>query len=453
MEITKQHIDNLNALIKIKVIESDYADTLEKALKNVRQKVSMPGFRQGMVPASMVKKMYGKSVLSDEVSKMVVDRLFKYLEENKIEYLGNPLPNNDKNNIDWDQQKEFEFFYDLGLSPEFKIEVPEKDTFTHYKIEADQQTIDEEVEKLRNRFGRSINAEEVTEKDMVMGSMIELNDEGTEKEGGLNKSSYIIVDKIEDPQTKSMLLGKKPGDDVVLDPRKAYKDELTASIYLGIKQEEVSGISHQFKLSINSISRLVPAEINQEFFDRVFGKDVVSDEVGFRNKVAEVLQFDIQQESNARLLNDIRNKILEKTSFELPDQFLQRWIRVKNAENKNFNPDTVEAEYNQGRDVIRWELIRKKIADENNIQVTEEEMMSEARRTVLNRVNQMGYSLPDDKIDELAQRILANQEEGEKIVTYIIEVKALEHLKSLVKIDEKPIGYQPFLDMLQNKAS
>ncbi len=453
MEITKQHIDNLNALIKIKVIESDYADTLEKALKNVRQKVSMPGFRQGMVPAGMVKKMYGKSVLSDEVSKMVVDRLFKYLEENKIEYLGNPLPNNDKNNIDWDQQKEFEFFYDLGLSPEFKIEVPEKDTFTHYKIEADQQTIDEEVEKLRNRFGRSINAEEVTEKDMVMGSMIELNDEGTEKEGGLNKSSYIIVDKIEDPQTKSMLLGKKPGDDVVLDPRKAYKDELTASIYLGIKQEEVSGISHQFKLSINSISRLVPAEINQEFFDRVFGKDVVSDEVGFRNKVAEVLQFDIQQESNARLLNDIRNKILEKTSFELPDQFLQRWIRVKNAENKNFNPDTVEAEYNQGRDVIRWELIRKKIADENNIQVTEEEMMSEARRTVLNRVNQMGYSLPDDKIDELAQRILANQEEGEKIVTYIIEVKALEHLKSLVKIDEKPIGYQPFLDMLQNKAS
>jgi trigger factor len=453
MEITKQHIDNLNALIKIKVIESDYADTLEKALKNVRQKVSMPGFRQGMVPASMVKKMYGKSVLSDEVSKMVVDRLFKYLEENKIEYLGNPLPNNDKNNIDWDQQKEFEFFYDLGLSPEFKIEVPEKDTFTHYKIEADQQTIDEEVEKLRNRFGRSINAEEVTEKDMVMGSMIELNDEDTEKEGGLNKSSYIIVDKIEDPQTKSMLLGKKPGDDVVLDPRKAYKDELTASIYLGIKQEEVSGISHQFKLSINSISRLVPAEINQEFFDRVFGKDVVSDEVGFRNKVAEVLQFDIQQESNARLLNDIRNKILEKTSFELPDQFLQRWIRVKNAENKNFNPDTVEAEYNQGRDVIRWELIRKKIADENNIQVTEEEMMSEARRTVLNRVNQMGYSLPDDKIDELAQRILANQEEGEKIVTYIIEVKALEHLKSLVKIDEKPIGYQPFLDMLQNKAS
>jgi trigger factor len=453
MEITKQHIDNLNALIKITVIESDYADTLDKALKNVRQKVSMPGFRQGMVPAGMVKKMYGKSVLSDEVSKMVVDRLFKYLEENKIEYLGNPLPNNDKNNIDWDQQKEFEFFYDLGLSPEFKIVVPEKDTFTHYKIEADQQTIDEEVEKLRNRFGRSINAEEVTEKDMVMGSMIELNDDGTEKEGGLNKSSYIIVDKIEDAGTKSILLGKKPGDDVVLDPRKAYKDELTASIYLGIKQEEVGGISHQFKLSINSISRLVPAEINQEFFDRVFGKDVVSDEAGFRNKVAEVLQFDIQQESNARLLNDIRNKILEKTSFELPDQFLQRWIRVKNADNKNFNPDTVEAEYNQGRDVIRWELIRKKIADENNIQVTEEEMMSEARRTVLNRVNQMGYSLPDDKIDELAQRILANQEEGEKIVTYIIEVKALEHLKSLVKIDEKPIGYQPFLDMLQNKAS
>lgn len=452
MEITKEQIDDLNALIRIRVEEKDYAEAVEKAIKNLKNKISIPGFRPGMVPVGMIRKMYGKAVLSDEVSKITVDKLFRYLDENNIEYLGNPLPNAEKNQVDWDAQKEFEFYYDLGLSPKFAVVLPTDKKFTHYQVEADPAIVDDEVEKLRRRYGRSINAESVEDEDMVMGTLTELNEDGTVKEGGLTKPSYIILDKIEDEATRQLLIGKKTGDEVIIDPRKAYKDNLTVSIYLGIKPEEVDQISHQFKLTIQSVSRLVPAEMDQEFFDRVFGKDVVHTEEEFRNKVADILKFDLQQESNARLMNEIRDAVLEATQFELPDNFLKRWIKVKNAEDKNFNPDTVDDEYNKGREIIRWELIRKQVAEQNNIQVQHEEMMNEARRMVINRVQQMGYSLPEERVDELANRLLANNEERDKIVTYIVEVKVLDYIKSQLNVVPEPIGYNAFLEKLNASA-
>ncbi|MCX7743306.1 MAG: trigger factor [Flavobacteriales bacterium] len=448
MEITKEQIDDLNALIRIRVEEKDYAEAVEKAIKNLKNKITIPGFRPGMVPAGMIRKMYGKAVLSDEVSKITVEKLFRFLDENNIEYLGNPLPNAEKNKVDWDAQKEFEFYYDLGLSPKFAVVLPTDKKFTHYQIEADPAVVSDEVEKLRKRYGRSINAENVEENDMVKGTLTELNEDGSIKEGGLSKPSYIILDKIEDDATRQSLLGKKPGDEVIIDPRKAYKDNLTVSIYLGIKPEEVDQISNQFKLTIQSVSRLVPAEMDQEFFDRVFGKDVVHNEEEFRNKIADVLKFDLQQESNARLMNEIRNAVLAATQFDLPDNFLKRWIKVKSAEDKNFNPETVDDEYNKGREIIRWELIRKQVAEQNNIQVQHEEMMNEARRMVINRVQQMGYSLPDDRVDELANRLLTNNEERDKIITYIIEVKVLDYIKSQLNVVPEPISYNAFLEKL-----
>lgn len=452
MEITKEQIDDLNVLIRIRVGEQDYTESVEKAIKNLKNKVTIPGFRRGMVPAGMIRKMYGKAVLSDEVSKITVEKLFHFLDENKIEYLGNPLPNAEKNNVDWDAQKEFEFYYDLGLSPKFAVVLPTDKKFTHYQIEAEPEVVADEIEKLRRRYGKSIKAETVEEDDMIVVRLTELNEDGSEKEGGISKPTYITLDTIEDEATRQLLIGKNVGDEVILDPRKVYKDNLTISIYLGIKPEEVDQISQQFKLTIKTISRLEPAEMDQEFFDRVFGQDVVHSEEEFKNKVAEVLKFDLQQESNARLMNEIRDAVLTATQFELPDNFLKRWIKVKNAEDKNFNPDTVDDEYNKGREVIRWELIRKQVAEQNNIQVQHEEMMNEARRMVINRVQQMGYSLPEDRVDELANRLLASIEERDKIVTYIIEVKVLEYIKSQLNVSPEPIGYNEFLEKLNIQA-
>jgi trigger factor len=453
MEITKEQIDDLNAIIRIRIEEKDYENSVEKAIKNLKNKLTMPGFRPGMVPIGIIRKMYGKAILSEEVSKITVDELFRYLDENKIEYLGNPLPNAEKNHVDWDTQKEFEFYYDLGLSPKFAVVIPSDRKFTHFKIEVEPEVVEEEVEILRNRYGKSIDAESVEDKDMIMGTLTELNEDGSVKEGGLCKSIHLELDMINDEGTRQLLIGKKVGEEVILDPRKAYKDNLTASIYLGIKSEEVNQLSHQFKLAIQAINRLIPAEMDQEFFDRVFGKDVVHSEEEFKNKVAEVLKLDLQKESDARLMNEIKYAVLEVTQFDLPDNFLKRWIKVKNAEDENFNPDIIDDLYNEGREIIRWELIRKQVAEQNNIQVQQEEIMNEARRIVNNRLQQMRFLFSEEQLEELANRLLVNKEEHDRIVTYILEMKVLEYIKSQLNIKTEPIGYNAFLEKINVQAN
>lgn len=448
MLITKENIDALNALISIKIEEADYTDKVEKALKSLKQKVSVPGFRPGMVPVGMIKKMYGKQVLSEEVGKITVDALYQYLDKEKIEYLGNPLPNQDKNIIDWDVQKEFTFYYDLGIAPDFEIQMPVNYTFNHLIVEVDDDVLTSEIEKLKSRYGRSINPENVEEKDLVIGQITELAD-GAPKEGGLKKQTYLIVDKLHDEKVKKDFIGKKIGDVITFNPKTAYKDDVTASIYLGVKPEEMANVSDEFQLEITGINRMMPAEMNQEFFDKVLGEGSVQNEEEFLNRIREFLKSDLQGESNAKLFNDIRNELLNQNIFTLPDDFLKRWLKVKNAEKADFNPDKIEEDYDQGKDVIRWELIRKKIVTQNNIQVSEEEIVQEAKRTVVSRLNQMGYSLPEERIQEAAVRLLSSEQEYEKIINFLYEIKALELLKSKVNINEKPILYSEYLSQLQ----
>ncbi len=449
MEITKEQIDDLNAVIRIRVEEKDYTEAVEKVIKNLKNTISIPGFRPGKVPVGMIRKMYGKAVLSEEVSKITVEKLFTYLNENNIDCLALPLLNKEKNQVDWDTQKEFEFYYDIALSPKFEVVFPTDRKFTYYQVELDPAVVADEVEKLRRIYGRSIIAESVEEEDMVMCTLTELNEDGTLKKGGLSKPSYIIIDKIEDESTRQLLIGKKPGEEIIIDLRKVYKDNLTISIYLGIIPDDVDQISHQFKLTIQSVSRLVPAEMDQEFFDRVFGKDLVHNEEEFRNKVVDILKFDLWQKCNVLLINEIRDAVLELTQFDLPDEFLKRSIKEKNAGDKNFNPDTVDSEYNKGRENIRWDLIRSQVAEQNNIQVQYEEMINKARNMVITRVRHMGYSLPEERLDELTDSLLANNEEHDKIFTYILELKVMEYIISKLNVVKESISYNAFLEKLK----
>lgn len=452
MQITREDIDSLNAILAIHVEEADYAEAVDKSIRNLKQKVNVPGFRPGMVPTGMIKKMYGRQVLSEEVGRITVDNLYKYLEEQHIDFLGNPLPNLERNQIDWDNQKEFTFYYDLGLAPQFQVTIPHDETFRHLKVEVEGAVLADELERLRRRYGRSMNAESVEEKDLVAGQITELGEDGQPKEGGLDKQTYIILDKIEDESVRQKFLGAKVGDEIVFDPRTAYKDEVTASIYLGVKPEEVKDLSGQFRMAISTITRLVPSDMNQEFFDKVFGEGQVGSEEEFTERIRQLLASDMQGESNAKLFNEIRKSILAHTRFELPDAFLKRWIKVKNSEEKDFNPERVDEEYDSGRDVIRWELIRKKIVNDQQIQITNEEMMGEARRTVVNRLNQMGYSLPEERVDEAARRLLGSEQEAEKIVNFLYEIKALEYLKTQVTIQEESIGYEAFTRQLESQS-
>ena len=405
-----------------------------------------------MVPIGMIKKMYGKAVLSDEIGKITIDALFKYLDDNKISYLGQPLPSLTKNeSIDWDNQSDFVFYYDLGLSPDFETQIP-AEAFTSYQVEVGEDVLAKEIDKLRERNGRNINPDHVEEKDFVMGTATELSAPGEIKEGGVSKTIYVFTEKIDDENAKSKIIGAKVGDTMELDVKKLYKDDVTAGIYLGVKAEEVGGLSDLFRFEITTINRMVPAEMDVEFFDKVFGPGVVTTEEEFKSKLTDFLKGDLQSESNAMLLNTIRKSIIDANEIELPDDFLKRWLKVKNEDNKKVNVEEILNDYESNKKYIRWEIIRNKLIAKYDLQLEEGELMDAARVDVMNRITRMGYQLPPERIDEFAKTLLGNQEEAEKLINGILETKALRRIKDEANIVESTIGYEEYMSMLEKNA-
>jgi trigger factor len=452
MEIGFETKANLTAEIKVEVVSSDYSEVVDKALKSLKHKVNVPGFRPGMVPVGMIKKLYGKAVLSDEIGKITIDALFKYLDEQKISYLGQPLPSLSKNEtIDWDNQKDFVFYYDLGLSPVFELQIP-SEAFTSYQVEVGDDVLNKEINKLAERNGRNINPEIVEEKDFVMGTATELSEPGVVKENGVSKTIYVFSEKIDDQDSKSKIIGAKVGDVLELDVKKLYKDDVTAGIYLGVKAEEVSELSNLFSLEITTINRMVPAEMDQEFFDKVFGEGQVANEEEFKDKLRGFLKNDLQSESNAMLLNSIRKGILDANVFELPDDFLKRWLKVKNEDNKKVDVEEILNDYENNKQYIRWEIIRNKVVAKYEVNLEEGELMDAARVDVMNRVTRMGYQLPPERIDEFAKTLLSNQEEADKLINGILETKALRKIKDEANIVESSIGYDDYLALLEKNA-
>jgi len=449
MEIGFEKKEDLTAEIKVSLVASDYADTVEKALKSLKNKVNVPGFRPGMVPVGMIKKLYGKSVLSDEIGKITIDALFKYLDENKIGYLGQPLPSLTKNEtIDWDNQKDFTFYYDLGLSPVFEMQLP-TEAFTSYQVEVSDDVLQKEIDKLADRNGRNINPDVVEEKDFVMGTATELSAPGEVKEGGVSKTIYVFSEKVEDAALKATIIGSKVGDVHELNVKKLYKDDVTAGIYLGVKSEEVEALSNLFKFEITTINRMVPAQMDTEFFDKVFGPGVVTTEEEFKEKLRGFLKNDLQSESNVMLLNNIRKGILEANKFELPDEFLKRWLKVKNEDNKKVDVDDIINDYDNNKQYIRWEILRNKIVTKYEVNLEDGELIDAARVDVMNRVTRMGYQLPPERIDEFAKTLLSNQEEADKLINGILETKALRKVKEEANIVESSIGYDDYVAMLE----
>jgi trigger factor len=452
MEIGFETKANLTAEIKVEVVSSDYTEVVDKALKSLKHKVNVPGFRPGMVPVGMIKKLYGKAVLSDEIGKITIDALFKYLDEQKISYLGQPLPSLSKNEtIDWDNQKDFVFYYDLGLSPVFELQIP-SEAFTSYQVEVGDDVLNKEINKLAERNGRNINPEVVEEKDFVMGTATELSEPGVVKENGVSKTIYVFSEKIDDSDSKSKIIGAKVGDVLELDVKKLYKDDVTAGIYLGVKAEEVSDLSNLFRLEITTINRMVPAEMDQEFFDKVFGEGQVTNEEEFKDKLRGFLKNDLQSESNAMLLNSIRKGILDANVFELPDDFLKRWLKVKNEDNKKVDVEEILNDYENNKQYIRWEIIRNKVVAKYEVNLEEGELMDAARVDVMNRVTRMGYQLPPERIDEFAKTLLSNQEEADKLINGILETKALRKIKDEANIVESTIGYDDYLALLEKNT-
>jgi trigger factor len=440
MNITKENIDDLNALLKVEVKKSDYEENVEKVLRDYRKKANIKGFRPGMVPIGLIKKMYGKAVELDEVNKLVSESIHKYLQDENIDILGDPLPRaDDQNLIDFDRQEEFTFTFELGLSPQFEIKLSKKNKVVSYRIRVDEKMKNDQVSNYTRRYGNFSNPEISDEKDILKGNITGLD----EAEESLKaEDTSISIDIIKDEKIKKRFIGKKPGDEIDFDLRKALPNDYEIAGILKKKKEEVADVRGKFRFTVNLINRFVPAEINQELFDKIYGEGVINSEEQFMNRIEEEIVNSLKKESDYKVMLDVKKLATEKSDFALPEDFLKKWLlRV----NEKAPGEQIEKDFDSFRSDLKWQLIRNKVAKDNEIKISGEELEAEAANITRYQFQQYGlYYATDEQIGNYAKEMLKREEDAKRIAEKILEEKAIEKLKEMVKLDEKEISADDF---------
>ncbi len=435
MNITKKEIDSLNALVTVEIKKEDYSDKVKDILNNYKKTANIPGFRKGHVPMGMIQKQYGKAVLIDEVNKLLQDSLHKYLVDEKLEVLGNPLPKNDAE-INWDAN-DFAFEFELGLAPQFEVDVKGNKAITHYKIVADDTMIDNQITSIRKQFGKLISKKVVEDDDEITGVF---NSE--EKE--INKETTISLDIIKGKKQQKSLLGAKVGDVVVLKTKGLFADDHQNQTYLGVSHDDAHGLDIEVKFEIKEVNQRELAAMNQDLFDKIFGKDAVSNEEEFRAKIKEDAEKQFVQHSDQKLMDDAVESLIGNTKFDLPNAFLQRWIM-----NTGENPMTEEeakAEYEKSEKGLRYQLIEGKIFSENDLQVTFDELKDYTKNMIRFQMAQYGQSNPsDEEMDGIVARIMSNQDEVKRINDQLKSQKLLQFIKENAKLKTKEITYDKFV--------
>jgi len=448
MNITKEQVDELNAVVRVKVGPEDYKERVEKTLKDYQKRVNMPGFRPGKVPAGMVKKMYGKSILADELNKLLADSIYKYINEQKLEVLGNPLPKDEQMNLDLDNSTEFEFAYDMALAPQFSLDLGPQMRYSEYRIRVDEKMIENYANDISRRYGQIAQAESAEEGDLLYGDYVELDASGSIVPGGIYKSSTLFIDK---PARASQqpLIGMKAGDKAVLSTRDIADSPADLAQKLGITPEQAETLDINVQFTIKGIRRMQPAEINQELFDKVFGPGAVNSVEEFRARIASDLSGMFVRDTERRLHADIVNDLLSRTNLSLPDEFLKRWLLTANKE--PLTMEQVEAEYPAYARQLRWQLIENKLIKDNNIQVTQQDMEEHVKELL--RQNFRKYN-PDREPEEAelantARSILKKEDEAKKILDNMYYDRLMTLYRSKFTIEPKEISYEEFMALGQ----
>ncbi len=447
MNIVREDIDALNATLTVKVTPEDYQGKVDEVLRKYRKTAKIPGFRDGKIPMGMIKKQYGTAVLSEELNKLVNESLQKFISENKIEILGNPIPSEDKGfDGDFNNPGEFVFTYDLGLVPEIKISLSGKNKFDYNRVKIDKKLIDKQLEDLRRRYGKLISKDEVGEKDMILAQFVELNDDESIKEAGILHSSTISMEFIEDKKVIKELLGKKVGDKVIVDPLKVSKGGKDTAAMLGISEEELANISNKFQITITEIKGMELAELNTELYDKLFGAGNVKDEKELRERIKADLSVMFEKDADKLLTRSVYESLIEKTKVELPDAFMKRWIKLSNE--KEITDEQIEAEYDGYAKGLKWQLIQGKIFKDNDIKLDHDEVVAYTKGLLVENYAQYGMPAPDDKeLTASAMQVLQNQEEANRIYDMLGEQKLTKFFKETVKLNEKEISYDKFVEL------
>lgn len=451
MNIVKEHTSPLEAVLKIKLTEEDYREQVSKELKNTQKKMQMPGFRPGKVPMGMVNKMYGKSILVEEVNKILADALYEYIKKEKLNVLGNPLPDEDAaTDIDWETQKEFEFQYRIGLSPEIDFELSDEIEVDYHKIKVADKSIDLFIEETRKQHGKMVNPGTAEAEDVLFGEFAELDDKGEPKEDGKTNKTNVFIRFIKDEEIKKQLIGAKPGTVVDMDILKAVESETEAASMVGLKKEELPEHNPVFRFWVDSISRVEPAEMNEDFYKKVAPDKEIKTEEEFRAFVAEQIEKQYQTDVDKHFRNVVSEKLIEISDLPLPESFLKKWILENNKE--ELTQDKVEVEFEKAADTFRWQLIENHFMKKYEIEVKPEEVNSELEYFIKAQLAQYGQSdLPQEILDKYVKELGSKQEEVKKVYDHLYDKKLMDLFKNKLKLKEVPMELDDYVKMVNEK--
>lgn len=451
MNISFEKVDNVNALLTVNIDKADCQENVDKVLKNYRKNANVPGFRKGMVPMGLIKRQYEKAVLAEEVDKLMQDKVNEYIRENKINMLGMPLPNEEKMKpVDFDTQDAFEFVFDIALAPEFKIELNEKDTIPYYNVEVTEDMINRQVDMYKDRAGKYEKFEQYQDNDMLKGLLVELDENGNAKEGGLQVESAVMMPSyMKNEEQKAIFANAKLNDVLTFNPAEAYdNNESELASLLRIKKEEVANHKSNYTYQIEEIQRHVPAELNQTLFDVVFGEGAVKSEEEFRNRIKADMERQLREDSDFRFIVDLRDYTMKKVGeVTFPEATLKR---VMLANNRDKGADYVEKNFEGSIKELTWHLIKEQLVEANGIKVNDDDVKAMARQTTLAQFAQYGMgSVPEDLLDKYVKQTLEKPENVENMISRVIENKLGETLKGKVNLDNKTISLDDFNKLFQ----
>ena len=451
MNVSLQNIDKVNALLTVKLEKADYQEKVDKSLKQIRQKAQVPGFRPGMVPMGLVKKMYGKSVLAEEVNKVLSETVYKYIQDNKVNILGEPLPNEEKQpEIDFDTMEEFEFLFDIALAPEFTAEVSGEDKVDYYDIEVTDDMVNSQIKAYTQRNGHYDKVESYEDNDMLKGLLAELGEDGSTKEGGIQVEGAVMMPSyMKNEEQKAIFANAKVNDVLVFNPYTAWDGNAAelASL-LKIDKEAVAEVKANFSFQVEEITRFVEGELNQEIFDQVFGKDAVKDADEFRAKVKEVIAKQFVADSDYKFLLDFRKVMLEKVGkLEFPDGMLKRIMRLNNPDK---DEKFVEDNYEKSLEELTWHLVKEQLVKANEIKVEQEDVANMAKEATRAQFAQYGMlSVPEEILENYAKEMLKKKESVEGLVNRVVETKLAAALKNQLTLEHKGISAEDFNKMFE----
>ena len=450
MDIQFEKIGKVSGEITINMVKADYEANVNKALKDLGKKVQMPGFRPGHVPASLVKKMYGTQAKAEEVNKLLQDSLFDYIKTKKINMLGEPLGSDKQTPQDIEKQDDFTFIFDIAIAPKFKAELGEDDTIDYYDIEVSDDTITKQLGAMQQQAGHPESVEAYEDRDILRGTLAELDENGQPKEGGIVvENASLMPSYFQNDDQKKNFEGTKKNDVVTFNPTTAYNEsEAELSSLFKIERDDVKNHAGNFSFQVNEISRFVPATLDQEFFDKVFGKDEVKSEDDARNKIKESIQELQKNDSDYKFLLDVRSYVENKVgNLEFPDELLKK---IMKANNKDKDDKFIEDNYAKSIEELKWSLIKDQLAKANKIKVNDKDVKAAAVQAARFQFAQYGMNnIPDEYLEKYAQEMLKHQEQVNALIERCVDQKLTEALKSKVKLNHKAISQEDFAKMFE----